>query len=402
MTTLMPSMAKTLLGISEVVMYLDNAATTKPCEGIIDILHSYLAEDWYNPSANYKESWLIHNKIEQVKTNIAKDINASKKEIYFTSGGSESNCWAIQGFVHACCKKGLEPVVITTKIEHKSILECVTDYCNNTLRIQTHFLDVNINGVVNLNQLKQTLKDLSHTDKKILVSVQMANNELGVIQPISQISKIVHEYGGYIHTDSVQVFNYLNIDVESLGIDMLSASAHKFHGLKGTGFLYIRRGLDISPIIYGSQNDGKRGGTENVVGIAAMGEALCMRKKNIEKLWKLRDEFLSALAQILSPYNYVINVQDNRKVLPTIISLTIKENVTAESIMYLLNKADIQVSAGSACNSQSKKPSYVLQAIGMSDWDIVRTIRISFNEELTTKDINEFVCELKKAIATLV
>ena len=390
-------------------IYLDNAATTKPSQKAIEAALPYLTEQWQNPSSLSRQSRNIYDVIGQSRKDIADYIGANSSEIYFTSSGSESNCWAIQGFVNYWLKQKYEPVVITSEIEHKSIIECVKNYCDKLINPETYFVDVDSDGYVDLEELEDMIKDEIELifRCKPLVSIQLANNEIGTIQPIKKIAELVHKYGGVLHTDATQVVGHLPIDVNELDVDMLSASAHKFNGLKGIGFLYIRDGVKIEPLIYGSQNNGMRGGTENVIGIVAMATAL----KNCDtsftdgspnsRLIEIKRKLIEKLSKV--PYNIQINNESlGSTFLPSILSITILENVTAEAVLYILDGAGIQISSGSACNSRTNKPSYVLKAIGLSDWDSVRTIRISFDENLTEEDIDRFVFELEKAIKILI
>ena len=386
-------------------IYLDNAATTKPNQKAIEAALPYLTEQWQNPSSLSRQSRNIHDVIEQSRKDIADYIGAKENEIYFTSGGSESNCWAIQGFVNYWLKQKCKPVVITSEIEHKSIIECVKN-----LNVEYYFLPVDENGFVDTDILSTLLKNIDENDwkceAKILVSIQYANNEIGTVQPIEEISEIVHQYDydAWLHVDGVQTVGKIPMDVEELGIDMLSASAHKFGGLKGSGFLYINDRINILPLIYGTQNNGMRGGTENVAGIVAMATALkecdtstAHQSQMATLKMKLRDSIKGL------PYHFkFINADIGYDAMPNILTVTILENVTAEAVLYMLDSADIQISSGSACNARSHKPSYVLSAIGLSDWDAVRTIRISFDKPLTSEDIDRFISELEKSIKILI
>ena len=386
-------------------IYLDNAATTKPSQKAIEAVLPYLTEQWQNPSSLSRQSKNIHDVIEQSRKDIADYIGANSSEIYFTSGGSESNCWAIQGFVNYWLKQGWKPVVITSKIEHKSIIECVKN-----LSVDHYFLPVDENGFVEIEKLVDLLKKIDDNDfrceSRILVSIQIVNNEIGTVQDIERIANIVHKYGydGWLHVDGVQALGKLHIDVEKLGIDMLSASAHKVNGLKGTGILYIDSRTNIFPLIYGTQNNSMRGGTENVAGIVAMATALkeCDTSNvHLSRIFSIKMRLKESIEKL--PYHFrFINTDIGYAAMPNILSVTILENVTAEAVLYMLDSAGIQISSGSACNSRTNKPSYVLRAIGLSDWDSVRTIRISFDENLTEEDIDRFVLELKKAIKILI
>ncbi len=381
-------------------IYLDTAATTKPNKYTVDSIMPYLTDKWYNPSSLYSESRNVSDDIKSARENIGNYIGAKGDEIYFTSGGSESNCWAIQGFVNYWKLKGYEPVIITSTIEHKSIISCVEGLC-----VDTHFVGVYKDGCVKMTQLEELLKYITKNNpkSKILVSVQFANNEIGIVQNIKAITKIAHKYSAFVHTDTVQIIGHLPIDVKELDIDMLSASGHKFNALKGIGFLYIKSGVKIAPLIYGSQNNSMRGGTENVAGIISMSKALDLCDVSysyIKDKYAIREKFINKILKL--NYNLQLNSSsDYGNSLPTIISLTIKENVTAEALVYILNSSGICISSGSACNSHSEEPSYVLKAIGLSDEDAVRTIRISFSDDLTSEDMDRFIDELNKAIRLL-
>ena len=394
--------------VDSAICYFDNAATTKPTEEVIKAIQPFIQDMWQNPSSLYLSSKKVNAAIEQARIDIAEFIGATSHEIFFTSGGSESNCWAIQGFCNHCLRERTNPIVFTSKIEHKSIIECVKNYCDKSINLVAYFVDVDSNGYVDLEELEDMIKyEIESTFMcKPFVSIQLANNEIGTIQPIKKIAELVHKYGGVLHTDATQVVGHLPINVNELDVDMLSASAHKFHGIKGNGFLYVREGIKIEPLIYGSQNNGMRGGTENVIGIVAMATAL----KNCDtsfgdssansKVIKIRNRLIDKISNL--PYDIRINnITSTSTVLPSILSITILENVTAEAVLYMLDSANIQVSSGSACNSKSHKPSYVLQAIGFSDWDAVRTLRISINESTTFEQIDKLTNELDKAIKIL-
>lgn len=393
--------------VDTAICYFDNAATTKPTEEVVKAIQPFIRDMWQNPSSLYLSSKKVNLAIEQARTDIAKFIGATSHEIYFTSSGSESNCWAIQGFIHKCIKENKQPVIITSKIEHKSIMECV-DFAKESRLANVYYIDNDTYGDIDLEHLKHTMEYVNkyNSSSRTLVSIQFANNEIGTIQPIKKIAELVHKYGGALHTDATQVVGHLPIDVNELDVDMLSASAHKFNGLKGSGFLYVREGIKIEPLIYGSQNNGMRGGTENVIGIVAMATALknCDTSFNDsspnDKVIKIRNRLIDKISNL--SYNIRINnITPTSTVLPSILSVTILENVTAEAILYMLDSADIQVSSGSACNSQSHKPSYVLQAIGFSDRDAIRTLRISINESTTFEQIDKLTDELNKAIKIL-
>lgn len=378
--------------------YLDNAATTKPKKEVIDAMMPYLTEKWFNPSSLYASALDIKNDIENARCTIAEFIEADKNEIFFTSGGSESNCWAIQGFVNECRSKCKTPVIITSLIEHKSILECVKNLNDTNI----HFIGVDKNGFVNIKVLEELLKIESFKrDHEVLVSIQYANNEIGTRQPVSEIAELTHKYNAIFHTDAVQAFGHLPIDVRESDIDMLSASGHKIGTPKGIGFLYKKENIKIKPLIYGSQMDGMRGGTENVPYIIGMAKAVELL--NTDEL----DSF-GRFMRVSCKKNYLVNMLIKRfgcklngyplHRLPNNANITFPQNITGEALLYMLDMSGFQISTSSACDSHSIEPSHVLKAIGLSDEEAMRTIRISLSDDITDREINKFIDELDKAI----
>lgn len=385
------------------MFYLDNAATTRPKKEVLDAMMPYLKVLWYNPSSLYKPSKIVKYEIEKARDTVAKFIGANGNEIFFTSGGSESNCWAIQGFVRQCEIEGKYPIVITSVIEHKSILDCVED-------ITTHFISVDNKGLVNINELKELLENISKYNKhnnvenKVLVSIQYANNEIGTIQQVEEISNLVHKYDGVFHTDAVQAFGQLPINVDESGIDMLSASGHKIGTPKGVGILYKKKDINIRPIIYGSQMDGMRGGTENVPYIVGM-------KKAVELLDNGEPDSFGRFMRVSCRRNYFMNMLKKKfgctingninHRLPNNINVTFPNKITGEALLYMLEMCGIFISTGSACNSHSNEPSYVLKAIGLSDEEANRSIRISLSNDITDEQIDKVICEIEKQIKLL-
>lgn len=380
-----------------VLIYLDNAATTKPKKEVIDAMLPYLTDEWYNPSSLYGESTKVKDKIEEAREIVADFIGAESNEIYFTSGGSESNCWAIKGFVDECVANKKHPIVLTSTIEHKSIMECVKN-----LDADTYYVNVNKFGYIDIGGLEHTLNSIHKTveNKSLLVSIQIANNEIGTIQNISSISDIVHEYGGILHVDAVQGFGHINIDVDMLGIDLMSASGHKIGAPKGIGFLYIRNGIKIKPIIYGSQMGSMRGGTENVPYIIGMAKAVELFDTGIGSFIKLslmRNYFSNRLKK---EFGCKLNGCEHVR-LPNNINVTFPQNITGESLLYMLDMSGIKVGTGSACNSKSIEPSYVLKAIGLSDSEAMRTVRFTLSDDITSSDIDKVIEEIGKSIKLL-
>lgn len=379
-------------------MYLDSAATAKPRKEVLEAAMPYLTNSFYNPSAIYSGGTKVKNAIEDSRKTIADFINADADEIYFTSGSSESNCWAIQGYVFAGMMDISTTSIVTTKIEHKSIMECVDAMerlGNSTYYCDVTYLDVDKDGFVNMEQLEYVFKDSEEPYYDILVSIQLANNECGTIQDIKAISNIVHKYGGVLHVDATQAFGQIPIDVKAMGIDMLSASAHKLEGgFKGVGLLYKKKDIDIQPIIYGSQNAGCRGGTENVAGIVGFAKAVELASEEMEDKLALsvkRDYFISELTRNGCKLN---GASVHR--LPNNINVQLPEGVGSEELLYMLDLDNIQCSAGSACNSHSKKPSYVLKALGLTDEQVARSVRFTISSDITYEAIDYVVEKVVK------
>lgn len=373
------------------MIYLDTAATTKVKPEVVESMMPYLTNQWYNPSSLYSSATKIKEDIERVRKIVGNFIKANGDEIYFTSSGSESNCWAISGFCHYWNALKVKPVIITSSIEHKSILECV-----GNMIADVYYVDVDKNGLIKLDTLLEILNNVSLCSP-LLCSFQLANNEIGTIQDIKKVSNVIRQYGGWLHVDCVQAFGHIPINVDELGIDMLSVSGHKIGCPKGIGFLYIRKGATISPMIYGSQMDGKRGGTENVPYIMGMSKAieLCDISENkIREMYSKRDYFIGLLEY---KFGCTLNGHCSQR-LPNNINVTFPNNITGEALLYTLDLSGIQISVGSACNSQSIEPSYVLKAIGLSDEDAMRTIRITISDDITYEEIDYIVNEIDKAI----
>jgi cysteine desulfurase len=373
-------------------VYLDNAATTKIKKEVVESMLPYLIGQYYNPSSLYSSAAKIKEDIERAREIVGNFINATGDEIYFTSSGSESNCWAISGFCHYWNALKVRPVIITSTIEHKSVLECVRD-----MVADVYYVDVDKNGLIKLEILSKLLNNISLWGLPLLCSFQLANNEIGSVQDIQKISTIIRQHGGLLHVDGVQAFGQIPIDVDEMGVDMLSVSGHKVGCPKGIGFLYIRNGTTISPLIYGSQMDGKRGGTENAPYIMGMAKAveLCDVSENkIIEMQSKRDYFIGCLEM---ECGCKLNGHYPHR-LPNNISVTFPQNITGEALLYTLDMSDIQISTGSACNSKSIEPSYVLKAIGLTDEEAMRTIRISLSDDITYSDIDYVVEEIDKAI----
>jgi cysteine desulfurase len=381
-----------------VYIYLDTAATVRPCKEVVDAAMPYLQDEFYNPSAIYSGGVRVKSAIDNSRESIAGFINADPDEIFFDSGSSESNCWAIQGYVFAGMMDFAKTEIVTTKIEHKSIMECVdamgrlgsnTGYCD------VEYLDVDKDGFVNMEQLESVFKDREEPNYyDIFVSIQLANNECGVIQDIKAISNIVHKYGGVLHVDATQAFGHIPIDVKAMGIDMLSASAHKIGGFKGVGLLYKKKDIELQPIIYGSQNAGYRGSTENCFGIVGFAKAVELASEEMEDKLALsvkRDYFINELTRNGCKLN---GASVHR--LPNNINVQLPEGIGSEELLYMLDLDDIQCSAGSACNSHSKKPSYVLKALGLTDEQAARSVRFTISSDITYEAIDYVIEKVVK------
>jgi len=379
------------------MLYLDNASTTKPYKEVIEEVIKVMKFYWGNPSSLYSLGKDTKEIIDKARQNIAKSINAKQDEIIFTSGGSESNCTVLQGFVNYWESRGYTPVVITSTIEHKSILECI----ENGNIYDLSYVGVDKFGKIDKNALVNLLRLLRKKSEryKILVSIQFANNEIGTIQDIKSLSRIAHDYDAVFHTDAVQAYGNINIDVDELGIDLMSVSGHKIGMMKGIGFLYKRKSIYLKPIIYGTQEYGLRGGTENVPYIAGLSKAVDITfSTKEERIKKLKEKHIMLIKKMIDGgIEGTVNGSFKNRLINNI-SLTLKENVIAESLIYSLDSSNIYISSGSACNSRSQNPSHVLKAIGLSDEKAHRTIRITFNDNLKECDADRFVVELKKAI----
>lgn len=380
-------------------MYLDNASTTKVKPEVIDAMMPYLEEKWHNPSSLYSDATYAKIAVDDAMNAVADLIGSKLDEIYFTSGGSESNCWAIQGFVNNRLAKHRVPVVITTDIEHKSIIECV----KNLSITVTYFLHVDNKGFIDIEELEGVIKeaiDKGAAPKDILISIQFANNEIGTIQDVARIGSLAHLYGCVFHTDAVQAFGHLWINVDTMGIDMLSASAHKIGGPKGTGVLYIRKNVDIHPLIYGSQMDGMRGGTENVAGIVGMAKAVKLLGNYLsDNEWTsdVRDDFIDMLENI----GCRLNGPRGKNRLPNNINVILPYNINGETLLYSLDVDDIQIGTGSACNSRSIEPSHVLKAIGLTDDEASKCIRITIDSDFADYDTDYVVEAIEKSLKVL-
>lgn len=360
-------------------IYADNAATTRLDEDAFEAMKKYMIDEYANPSANYSFSRIPSKAIEDSRGIIASCINADKNEIYFTSGGTEGNNWAIKSIAHS---KHLKGNIIVSKIEHHAILKSCKWLEEQGISII--YLSVNEKGEVDPKELEEKINS-----DTILVSIMYANNEVGTIQPIKQLVHIAHKHGVLFHTDAVQAVGHIPIDVKDIGVDFLTASAHKFNGYKGTGFTYVSSSIEIDSLLSGgAQEKGKRAGTENVAGIVAMGVAL---KKNCEtmachmsKIQHISDKLIT----MLDMYKLDFIRNGSAYSLPGIVSLSFK-NIEGELLMHRLDFKGIYVSTGASCNSKETVASHVLEAMNVPSEYINGTIRLSFGKENTLYDAEE-------------
>lgn len=376
--------------------YLDNSATTVVVAPVKDIMIKTMCEDFGNPSSLHLKGVDAEKYVKKAREIIAKSIKVDEKEIIFTSGGTESNNLALIGTALANQRAGKH--IITTCFEHASVLSTM-DFLKN-MGFEITYLAVDSDGKIDLNQLKESLRA-----DTILVSVMYVNNEIGAVEPVSEISKIIKAYNPDIvfHVDAIQAYGKYIINPKKQGIDLLSVSGHKIHGPKGSGFLYASGKVKLKPIIYGGgQQKGMRSGTENVPAIAGLGEAVKYSYDNfnekIEKLYSLKDYFIDEVSKI---DNVKINSKKGKESAPHIVSVSFI-GVRSEVMLHTLEDRGIFVSAGSACSSNKQKNvSATLKGIGLKPEEIDSTIRFSFCYETTKEEIDYAVDVIKENIAML-
>ena len=375
------------------VIYLDNAATTKVNEEVLKEMLPYFTEVYSNPSAVYSFAAEGKKAVMEARNQVASVIGAKPEEIYFTGGGSESDNWALKATAEAYAEKGRH--IITTKIEHHAILH-TCEYLENK-GFEITYLDVDSDGRISLEELEKAIRP-----DTILVSVMTANNEIGTVEPIAEIGRIAHEKGTLFHTDAVQAYGHIPINVDDMNIDMLSASGHKFNGPKGIGVMYIRKGIKIRSFIHGgAQERGRRAGTSNVPGIVGIGKAAALADKTmnerIKKEVKLRDYLISRIENEI-PYAKLNGHRTDR--LPNNVNFCFRF-IEGESLLILLDQQGICASSGSACTSGSLDPSHVLLAIGLPHEIAHGSLRLTLSDETTKEEIDFVVDELKKIVERL-
>ena len=375
------------------LIYLDNAATTKTAPEVVDAMLPYFTEHFGNPSSVYGFAAANKEVITKQREIIAKALGAKTEEIYFTAGGSESDNWALKATAEAYASKGKH--IITTKIEHHAILH-TCEYLEKR-GFEITYLNVDRDGLISLDELKAAIRP-----DTILISVMFANNEIGTIEPIAEIGEIAKEHGVLFHTDAVQAYAQVPINVDEMHIDMLSASGHKLNGPKGIGFLYIRKGVKIRSFVHGgAQERSRRAGTENIPGIVGLGAAVerAMRimdtktRKEIE----LRDYLIGRLENEI-PHCWLNGHRTKR--LPNNINFSFLF-IEGESMLIMLDMKGICASSGSACTSGSLDPSHVLLAIGLKHEEAHGSLRLTLSEESTKEEMDIVAEEVKKTVQRL-
>ena len=375
------------------LIYLDNAATTKTAPEVVEAMLPYFSEAYGNPSSIYSLAGESRKAVDQARETIANALGARPEEIYFTAGGTESDNWALKAAAEFYRKKGNH--IITTKIEHHAVLHSCQWLEKQGFEVT--YLNVDENGVVRLEELKAAIRPTT-----ILISVMYANNEIGTIQPIREIGEIAHEHGILFHTDAVQAFGQLPIQVDDCHIDMLNASGHKLNGPKGIGFLYIRKGGKIRSFIHGGAQERKRrAGTENVPGIVGLGKAVeravGTMEERTETERRLRDYLIDRVLKEI-PYARLNGHRSQR--LPGNANFSF-QFIEGESLLIMLDMEGICGSSGSACTSGSLDPSHVLLAIGLPHEIAHGSLRLTLNEEITKEDLDYVVDTLKRIVEKL-
>lgn len=374
-------------------IYLDHAATTQLSEAVEEAMQPYFQEKFGNASTMYQYGEEAKEAIEHAREQIAVSLSAKKSEIYFTSGGSESDNWAVKGIAGALKARGRH--IITSKIEHHAVLNSC-EYLER-LGYQVTYLEVDRDGMISLEELEQAIRQ-----DTTLITIMFGNNEVGTIEPVMEIGRIAREHGILFHTDAVQAYAQIPISVRQYPVDLLSASAHKFHGPKGVGFLYVREGVPLPSFIHGgSQEQGKRAGTENVPGIVGMGKAaeLAMHgmRQRIRRETMLRNYLMEKVTHEIPQTR--INGHRTRR-LPGNVSMSFA-GVDGATLLILLDEEGICASGGSACNTGESRISYVIEALGVPKEYAAGTVRMTLGKDTTRQEIDAAVDSLKRNIELL-
>ena len=381
----------------EKLIYMDNAATTSTAPEVVSAMLPFFTEYYGNPSSVYNFAQKSKMAIEDAREIIADSIGAAKSnEIYFTGGGSESDNWALKSAAFGLRDKGNH--IITTKIEHHAILNTCAYLEKNGFEIT--YLDVDSEGFVSLEDVENAI-----TDKTILISVMFANNEIGTIEPVREIGKIAHKHGILFHTDAVQAMCHVPINVTEMNIDLLSASAHKFHGPKGVGFMYMKNSAKLEPFIHGgAQERARRAGTSNVPGIVGMGQAVKLALGTLDKdthtIINMRNYIVDRILGEIPDVTFDGAEIGSLKRLPSNMHFCFKD-VSGDSLLIMLDMNGICASSGSACAAGSIDPSHVLLAIGRSRDEAKGALRLSIDKDLTKEDADYVIDALKAAVTRL-
>lgn len=374
-------------------IYLDNAATTPVSQPVLDKMIPYFREHYGNASSVYDTGRDARRAIDAARRQAAEAINAQPGEVYFTGGGSESDNWAIKGVAFARRDKGNH--IITTQVEHHAVLH--TCQWLEKQGFEVTYLPVDEYGRVTAEQVEKAI-----TDQTILITIMAANNEIGTVIPIAQIAQVAHQHKVLFHTDAVQAMGAVPIDVVAWGVDLLSLSAHKFHGPKGVGLLYVRKGTRIDNLVHGgAQERGKRAGTENLPAIVGMGEAMMIaarnQPENARRLSAMRDRMIAGLLEKI-PHSRLNGHPTER--LPGNVNVSIRY-IEGEAMLLRLDMAGIAASSGSACTSGSLDPSHVLLAIGLPHEIAHGSLRFSLSDESVDADVDEVLNVLPGIVKTL-
>ena len=374
-------------------IYLDNAATTATKPEVLEAMLPYFTQVYGNPSSIHRAGRDARRAVEHAREQVAAALNADKGEIYFTAGGSESDNWALKGTAFAHREKGNH--IITTQIEHHAVLH--TCQWLERQGFEVTYLPVDADGLVDPADVERAI-----TNRTILVSVMMANNEIGTIEPIAEIARIAHAHGVLMHTDAVQAVGAVEVDVRALGVDMLSLSAHKFYGPKGVGALYVRRGVKLDTYMHGgAQERGRRAGTEYLPGIVGLGKAIELATADIAghaaRLTAMRDRLIDGILKEI-PYARLNGHRTRR--LPGNVNVSI-EYIEGEALLLRLDLAGIEGSSGSACTSGSLDPSHVLLAIGLPHEIAHGSLRLTLGDYNTEADVDATLAALPEIVRTL-
>lgn len=376
-------------------IYFDHAATTPVCEEAFNAMKPYFTEVFGNPNSQHVFGRNSVKAVDKARDNIARIINCKPNELYFTSGGTEADNWAIRGIAGAFKEKGKHMII--SPIEHAAMITTAKALSKQGYEIE--FMKVDSEGFVDLDDLKKKVRK-----DTIFVGCMMANNEVGTIEPIKEIAEIAHSVGAVCFTDAVQTAGVLKIDVKELGVDLMSMSSHKIYGPKGVGALFVRNGLKIESIITGGHQERmKRGGTTNVAGIVGFSEAFSIAERDLEKNAKyvssLRDRFIKGMQERI-PYIRLNGAKDGNKRLPANADFSF-EYIEGESILFSLDLAGIAVSSGSACSSGSLEPSHVLLALGVPEEIAHGSIRFTFGKHNTVEEVDYAIDQIEKAVDRL-